>query len=107
MRRRDHMIRKERFLVAREAIEIVLLHLDCLGPTDETEQLRGEVEELLCETETWRGSPPTDRDRDGLMKRVLALYVDVMELERETPLARANGLFEAFGRPMSRSPAIR
>jgi hypothetical protein len=93
MRRQDHMVRKGRFSVAREAIEVVLLHLECLDPSDGTERLHASVNECLRETDHWRASPPTDRERDGLMTRVLALYVEVMKLEREAPLAEA----KAFG----------
>jgi hypothetical protein len=83
------MVRKGRLAVAREAIEVVLLHLECLDPSDETERLHASVGECLRETGHWSASPPTDRERDGLMTRVLALYIDVMKLEREAPPAAA------------------
>jgi hypothetical protein len=71
------------FVVIQEAVDVVLRHLECLPPSDKTEQLRVRVEECLQENERWRASPSTDRERDGLMKRVLALHIEVRKLERD------------------------
>lgn len=74
--------------VVREAIDVVLRHLECLPPSDRTEQLLVWVQECLQETEHWSELPPTDRQREGLTKRVLALHVAVTKLEREALLPR-------------------
>jgi hypothetical protein len=37
----------------------------------------------MQEAERWKASPPTARERDVLMKRLLALQVAVTTLERE------------------------
>jgi hypothetical protein len=41
------------------------------------------VQECLKQTEQWGALAPTDREREGLMKRVLALHVAVTNLERD------------------------
>jgi hypothetical protein len=69
-------------LVIREAIEIVYVHLACLPPSERTEQLGTWVHDCLRDAEQWSASPPSNRERDVLMKRVLALYVEVKKLER-------------------------
>jgi hypothetical protein len=48
-----------------------------------TEQLRVWVEGCMQEAERWSASPPTARERDVLMKRLLTLQVAVARLERE------------------------
>ena len=40
------------------------------------------VEECMQEIEMWSVSAPTMRDLDVLMKRVLALHIEVTKLER-------------------------
>jgi len=35
----------------------------------------------------WSASPPLDRERDALMKRVLELHVELTNLERPVPVA--------------------
>jgi hypothetical protein len=76
-----------RFLVVQEAIDVVLRHLECLPTSDRAELLRAWVQECVLETEPWSVSPPTDREREGLMKRILALHVAVTNLERHAILA--------------------
>jgi hypothetical protein len=51
--------------------------------SDTTEQLRVWVQGCMQEAERWSASPPTDRERDLLMKRLLMLQVAVATLERE------------------------
>jgi hypothetical protein len=83
---------KTRFMVVREAVEVLLRHLDRLPRSDRTEQLRVWVQDCLLETERWSASAPTDRERDVVMKRVLTLHVEVTKLERQARLAGAKGL---------------
>lgn len=77
------MAQARRLLVVREAIDVVLRHLECLPRSDRTEQLQVWVQECLKQTEQWGALAPTDREREGLMKRVLALHVAVTNLERD------------------------
>jgi hypothetical protein len=57
--------------------------LEFLPPSDRTEQFHIWVESCQREIENWSISPPTDRERDVVTKRVLALHVGIAALERE------------------------
>jgi hypothetical protein len=81
--RRKHMVRKTRFMVVQEAFDVLLLHLGCLPPSEGTDLLRVRIDECILRFARWRASPPTDRERDELMKRVLGLHVEVTKLERD------------------------
>ncbi len=69
--------------VVREAGEVLLRHLALLPRSDTTEQLQVWVQRCVQEAERWRTSPPTAREKDVLMKRLLTLQVAVSTLERE------------------------
>jgi hypothetical protein len=71
------------FAVVREAGEVLLRHLALMPLSDTTEQLQVWVQGCMQEAERWRGSQPTARERDVLMKRLLTLQVAVATLERE------------------------
>lgn len=77
---------RERFVVVREAIDVVFRHLEALPPSDRREQLRAGIRECLQESQQWDVLSPTDREQDGLMKRLLAVHVAVTKLERDTPV---------------------
>ncbi len=70
------------FVVIREATEVVLRHLERLPPSDRRAQLCVAVEECMQEIEMWSASARTLRELDALMKRVLALHIEVTKLER-------------------------
>jgi hypothetical protein len=74
--------------IVREAIDVVLRRLERLSPSDKAEQLQVWVKECLEETDQWNASPPTPREREVLMKRLLALQVAVTKLERDARLGR-------------------
>jgi hypothetical protein len=76
------MVRRTRFMVVQEAIDVLLLHLEGLPPSEATEVLRLGIDQCIRGLAQWRASPPTDRERDEIMKRVLALHVEVTKLER-------------------------
>jgi hypothetical protein len=76
------MVRRTRFMVVQEAIDVLLRHLEGLPPSEGTEHLRSGIDECILRLAQWRAAPPTDRDRDELMKRVLGLHVEVTKLER-------------------------
>jgi hypothetical protein len=71
------------FAVVREAGEVLLRHLESLPFSGTTEQLRMWVEGCMQEAMGWSASPPTARERDVLMKRLLLLQVAVAKRERE------------------------
>jgi hypothetical protein len=73
---------KTRMTVVRSAIEVVLRRLDCLPLSDEASLVRGRLQDCTAEAERWSTSPPLDRARDELMRRVLAVHVEVVTLER-------------------------
>jgi hypothetical protein len=73
---------RARFVVIREATEVVLRHLECLPPSERRDHLCASVQEYMQETEMWSVSSPTMRELDVLMKHVLALHTEVTKLER-------------------------
>jgi hypothetical protein len=81
------------FLLIREAIDVVLRHLEALPPSDVTEQLRARLQDFAQDAEMWSASSPTPREMDVLMKRVLALHVEVTQLERSAALAEGAAAF--------------
>lgn len=86
------MTQRTRFMVVQEAIDILLRHLECLPTSETTERLRAGVFECIREAGQWNASPSIDRAPDALMKRVLALHLEVTKLERAMPFAGAKGL---------------
>ncbi len=71
-----------RLVVVREAVEVVLRHLDCLPPSDRSGQLYEWARDCGHEIERWVACPPTFRERNVLMERLLALHIEVVKLER-------------------------
>jgi hypothetical protein len=55
--------------------------------SDRTGLLQAWAQDCLQEAEQWSASPPTRRELDVLMKRLLALHVEVTKLERERDVA--------------------
>jgi hypothetical protein len=80
-----------RRLVVREAVEGILRLLERFLPSETTDELRESVHHCWHEVEQWALSPPTDREQDVLMKRVLALHVAVTKLHRDALLAVVKG----------------
>jgi hypothetical protein len=76
---------KTRFEVVRQAIDVLFRRLEGLSPSPAAEELRAEVRDCMRKAGEWTASPPPDRERDGLMKRVLALHVELAKLERRVP----------------------
>ena len=81
-----------RYAVVRQAIEVLLRHLESVPPSDEATQLRAWVQDCGLQAVQWKDAPPTDRERDGLMKRLLSLHVEVTRLEQGALMYPANGL---------------
>jgi hypothetical protein len=71
-----------------EAIEVVLRDLEGLPPSDTTEEFCTRLQDCAQDTVMWGASRPTQRELDVLLRRVLALHVDVTNAERGASLAR-------------------
>jgi len=80
-----------RFVIVREAIQGVFHHLQHLLPSEKTDELLACVLDCWQKTEQWVASPPTDREQDALMKRILTLHLAVTKLERDALLAVVKG----------------
>jgi hypothetical protein len=78
------MMPKSRATVVRNAIDVVLRHLDDLPPSCQTSLLRSRLEECAAESERLNTSQPFGPAQNEIMRRVLALHVEVMDLERQT-----------------------
>jgi hypothetical protein len=83
---------KTRFKVVRQAIDVLFRRLERVPSSDKTEELRVSVRDCMRRAGEWSASPPPDRERDALMKRVLELHVELTKLERPVPLATAQRL---------------
>ena len=68
-------------IVVRDAANIVLRHLSALPRSLERERLHATVQDCASAAEQWRTSPPSRRDVDALMKRLLEVHVQVARLE--------------------------
>jgi hypothetical protein len=67
------------------AIDVVLRRLSALPATREVDELRARAEEYVREADGWKVSRPSSEQREDLMKRVLALHIAVVALERPAP----------------------
>jgi hypothetical protein len=83
---------RAQFVVIRDAIEVVLRHVECLPPSDRATQLQARLKDLAQEMEMWSAAWPTRPEVDALMKRVLALHVEVTTLERQAPVAEGEAV---------------
>jgi hypothetical protein len=88
--RKQAVMLQERFVVIREATEVVLRHLERLLPSDGREQLCASVRDCMQEVEMWSVSTPTMGELDRLVKRVLALHIEVTKLERRALVAKGD-----------------
>jgi hypothetical protein len=80
------------FVVIREAIDVVLRHLERLPSSDTTERLQLHLQDCMQETEMWSTALPTRRELDAVMKRVLALHIEVTRVEREAAGTRGGAV---------------
>ncbi len=81
-----------RLQIVQAATDVVLRRLDGLTSSANTEQLRMGLGECLRDAERWSASPPTPREQDVLMKRILALHVEATRLERDAVLGAGAAL---------------
>lgn len=79
-----------RLQIVQAATDVVLRRLDGLPSSAKAEQLRMSLGRCLRDAERWSALPPTPREQDVLMKRVLALHVEVTRLERDAWAITAN-----------------
>jgi len=76
------MVRRTRFEVLEDAIDVILRHLDGLPPSGRADHLREEIHGCIRQAGEWTASQLTDPQRDALMKRVLAIHTEVTAMER-------------------------
>jgi hypothetical protein len=69
------------------AIDLARVHVATQRSTFELDKLRGRIDACLEQAERWVREPPTDEQREQLMRRVLKLHVDTARIEREMPNA--------------------
>jgi hypothetical protein len=69
--------------LVKDAIELVVRRLSTLPPSAEVEALREKADEYLRNADGWKVSPQTPEERDRIMKHVLNLHSEVVELSRE------------------------
>jgi hypothetical protein len=72
-----------RLSLVRDAIELVVQRLSTLPPSPKVDALQTKADGYLREADGWKVSPQTTEERDRLMKRVLKLHIEVVELARE------------------------
>ena len=82
---------KTRFEVVRQATDVLLRRLERLPPSRAAEDLRGRVSDCMRKAGEWTASPPANQ-RDELMKRVLALHIELATLESQVLQASAEEL---------------
>jgi len=78
-------LRARRLALVRDAIEIVRRRLSAMAPSSEVEELQRRAADYLREAEGWQTAEPSVEHRENLAKRVLALHVSVVRLERQGP----------------------
>jgi len=67
----------------KDSIDDIVRRLKALPSSPEAEALRARAEEYLAEQAAWSPSRPGPQEKERLMKRVLALHLDVAKLERK------------------------
>ena len=80
---------KTRLEVVRQATDVLFRRLERVPSSARAEELLAAVRDCMRSAGEWSASPPPDRERDALMKRVLELHVELTKLERPVPLATA------------------
>jgi hypothetical protein len=83
---------QKRFEVFRQATDVLLRRLEGLPPSQTVEDIRAKVRDCIRKAGEWAVSPPANRERDELMKRVLGLHVELVKLERQVPQVYAEAL---------------
>ena len=66
--------------IVQQAIHVVRHHLECLPPLPNTGDLYASIDDCIRETMGWTVSS-VECGQDRLMKRILALHVEVRKLE--------------------------
>jgi hypothetical protein len=85
------LVFEAQLVVVREAIQGVFRHLQHVRPSERTDELLAWVLDCWQEAEQWVLSPPTDREQDALMNRILAVHLAATKLERDALLAVVKG----------------
>jgi hypothetical protein len=69
--------------LVRQAIDVVVRRLSALPPSPSVEELLARAREHQRQVDTWAEALPAPAEREHLMKRVLALHLEVVTLERQ------------------------
>jgi hypothetical protein len=67
----------------KDSIDDIVRRLSALPSSQDTDALRARADEYLREQDAWSPSRPSPMEKERLMKRVLALHLDVAKLERK------------------------
>jgi hypothetical protein len=85
-RRILHAVEESRRLtLVRHAIEVVLRRLSLVPPSPAVDELRLKAGDCLQQAQGWQCGKPTTEQWEALMKRVLALHIELAKLERQRP----------------------
>ena len=76
-------MQKTGLVAVREAIEVLLRRLERLPTSERSEQLRTSVQDCMRGADPWSPSSQADHERGLLMRRVLALHLEVARHERD------------------------
>jgi hypothetical protein len=69
--------------LVRQAIDVVVRRLSALPRSPVVEELLARAQEHQRQADEWVKAPPAAHEREHLMKRVLALHLEVTTLERQ------------------------
>ncbi|MGH7436145.1 MAG: hypothetical protein ACRENE_10775 [Polyangiaceae bacterium] len=78
-------------VVVRDAAKVVLRHLNTLPLSPERDRLYATVHDCTRAAEQWGAAPPSRRDVDALMKRLLEAHVQVARLEYHRSIDESGG----------------
>ena len=76
------MTESRRLRLASDAIEAAIEALTTLPDSDDKQQLLGEARQCERIVRAWSQSPPTEGQRESLMKKVLDVHVRTARLRR-------------------------
>lgn len=76
------MPESKRFSLVTKAIGLASAQLARMPSSAEVDALRCAADEFEAETQAWAQQPPTDQERELMMKKALALQVAVTKLAR-------------------------
>jgi hypothetical protein len=76
-----------RLAIVEQSIEDMLERLDALPLNPRVRELRSKVKIYERAVQMWPTNPPTEAQRSAMLKNVIELHVEVMQLGREGTVA--------------------